>query len=381
MNREHFIKQNILTTSIFINAAGFLRIVQDSDFKDPKSRAGPNADYSDSPDPLDNTRVHPEDYDLARKMALDALELDEEDVADEHPSNVVAQLMKDPENERKIDELNLDEFAISMKTTRNESKRSILSLIRKELLKPFGELRDAFTLPDAEDVFYMLTSLRESDLRMGYKVTASVYRNTEAHVVVHLPFSGLEGIIKKNFLHDDDEEPRTLRKGQVLDAVVLEIRKDLDKDIFCADLSVRPSHLEQDDLELRVTKRDDFWDHDAERHDNEVSQRKRNAENNRTRRVIKHPNFHNFNSQKAEAYLEDQHPGDVVIRPSSKGPNHLAVTWKVADKLYQHIGQYMHMYSVFLLTLVSGRCLRTERHHQRSANWRTAYCRREIRVH
>jgi transcription elongation factor SPT6 len=26
-----------------------------------------------------------------------------------------------------------------------------------------------------------------------------------------------------------------------------------------------------------------------------------------------------------------------VIRPSSKGPDHLAVTWKVADGIYQHI--------------------------------------------
>ena len=61
VSQEHFIKQNILTTSVFINAAGFLRIVQDADYKEPKSRRGPNVDFSDNPDPLDNTRVHPED--------------------------------------------------------------------------------------------------------------------------------------------------------------------------------------------------------------------------------------------------------------------------------------------------------------------------------
>ncbi|KIY51703.1 hypothetical protein FISHEDRAFT_19730, partial [Fistulina hepatica ATCC 64428] len=57
----------------------------------------------------------------------------------------------------------------------------------------------------------------------------------------------------------------------------------------------------------------------------------------RTRRVIKHPNFHNFSSSQAEAFLAKQQRGDVVIRPSSKGVNHLAVTWKVDDQLYQHI--------------------------------------------
>ena len=54
-----------------MNAAGFLRIAQDPDYKEPK-RGIP--DYSMSPDPLDNTRIHPEDYELARKMATDALE-------------------------------------------------------------------------------------------------------------------------------------------------------------------------------------------------------------------------------------------------------------------------------------------------------------------
>ncbi|KAK6604653.1 transcription elongation factor spt6 [Botrytis cinerea] len=36
-------------------------------------------------------------------------------------------------------------------------------------------------------------------------------------------------------------------------------------------------------------------------------------------------------------YLGSQAPGDAVIRPSSKGNDHLAVTWKVADGVYQHL--------------------------------------------
>ncbi|KAI6096393.1 SH2 domain-containing protein, partial [Pisolithus sp. B1] len=52
-----------------------------------------------------------------------------------------------------------------------------------------------------------------------------------------------------------------------------------------------------------------------------------------TRWVIKHPNFHNFHATQAENFLEKQQHGDVVIHPSSKGMGHLAVTWKVDDKL------------------------------------------------
>ena len=54
-------------------------------------------------------------------------------------------------------------------------------------------------------------------------------------------------------------------------------------------------------------------------------------------RVIKHPLFHPFNATQAEEYLGSRSRGDVVIRPSSRGPDHLAVTWKVAHGVYQHI--------------------------------------------
>jgi transcription elongation factor SPT6 len=68
-----------------------------------------------APDPLDDTHIHPEDYELARKMAAtDALDLDEEDIHDEHPSQVVTLITNNNKKERKLLELNLDEFTISL---------------------------------------------------------------------------------------------------------------------------------------------------------------------------------------------------------------------------------------------------------------------------
>lgn len=52
---------------------------------------------------------------------------------------------------------------------------------------------------------------------------------------------------------------------------------------------------------------------------------------------MKHPNFKPYNSIQAEEFLGSQPPGEVIIRPSSKGNDHLAITWKVADGVYQHI--------------------------------------------
>ena len=56
-------------------------------------------------------------------MATDALELDEEDIHDEHPSQVVNLIMSDKDKERKLLELNLDEFAISLFEANHEPQR------------------------------------------------------------------------------------------------------------------------------------------------------------------------------------------------------------------------------------------------------------------
>ncbi|KAF7794672.1 hypothetical protein EIP86_005810 [Pleurotus ostreatoroseus] len=65
-------------------------------------------------EPLDSTHIHSEDYGLARKMATDTPELDEEDVHDEHPPRVVTLIMADDDNVKKLDEHNMDDFAINM---------------------------------------------------------------------------------------------------------------------------------------------------------------------------------------------------------------------------------------------------------------------------
>lgn len=53
--------------------------------------------------------------------------------------------------------------------------------------------------------------------------------------------------------------------------------------------------------------------------------------------MIAHPSFHNINFKQAEKMMETMDQGDVIIRPSSKGENHLTVTWKVSDGIYQHV--------------------------------------------
>lgn len=334
INRDQFIRNGLLTTKIFLNAAGFLRIAQDSDLpKPPKNRHNEDVDVAD---PLDNTRIHPEDYELARKMATDALELDEEDVHDEHPSHVVTLIMNDPDNSKKLGELNLDDFAVNMYETNQDKKRWTLVLIRQELIEPFKELRKNFKEVEEWDIVTMLTGETRETLRKNLMLSVQATRIKESTIGVRLD-SGLEGTITR--LSDDHiARPRDIAKtGQTIQAYIIGHEFNIARDIFTIDLSTRATDMVASDTQYRRVKPDDCWDYAQHDRDAELLQRKKRAEVDKTRRVIKHPNFHNFNASQAEQYLDKQQRGDVVIRPSSKGPNHLAVTWKVDDKLFQHI--------------------------------------------
>ncbi|KAI0726619.1 transcription elongation factor Spt6 [Fomitopsis betulina] len=335
INREQFVKNGLLTMKIFLNAAGFLRIIQDAELKASRSRRNEEADVAD---PLDNTRIHPEDYELARKMATDALELDEEDVHDEHPSHVVSLIMDDSDADKKLDELNLDDFAVNMYETNQDKKRHTLNVIRAELVKPFGEQREKFVRPSPAEVVMMLTGETKRTLRVGLIVSVLVVRVKSNLVAVRLD-SGIDGMITSQFIADENVPDATtvLKKGQTIQGVIIDVKLNLPADSFWVELSSRPNDIRQGDSQYRRVRHDEHWNHPQYDRDLELQARKKRAEVDRSRRVIKHPNFHNFNAQQAEVYLDGQQRGDVVIRPSSKGVDHLAITWKVDDKLFQHI--------------------------------------------
>ena len=59
---------------------------------------------------LDGTRVHPETYEWARKMAVDALEYDDTS-EDANPAAAVEEILESPE---RLKDLDLDAFAVEL---------------------------------------------------------------------------------------------------------------------------------------------------------------------------------------------------------------------------------------------------------------------------
>lgn len=314
-------KLPVVGPRVWNNCASFLSIEYDS--------SNPTSDY------LDNTRVHPEDYELGRKMAADALELDEEDVKAEvdegGPGAIVRKLIKDDEQE-KVNDLILEEYAEQLERNYNQRKRATLETIRAELQQPYEELRRNFTLLEDDDIFTMLTGENQESLCEGMIVSVNIRVAKEDFIIAKLD-SGIEGRVEHDEGSDDDHAllNRLFSVGQTAQAKLLRI----DRHNFAALLSLRESKLRVP-YRKRIDHDPGSWDVIQEHKDREELREKDKA-TGRTQRVVNHPLFRPFNSTQAEEYLGSQAQGDAVIRPSSKGNDHLAITWKVADGIYQHI--------------------------------------------
>ena len=286
-------------------------------------------------DYLDGTRVHPEDYDLGRKMAADALELDEEDIEAERQENgdgaIVRKLIKD-EAQDKVNDLILEEYAEQLEKNFNQRKRATLETIRAELQTPYEELRRPFLLLSTNEIFTMFTGETPESLCEGMIVPMSIKKVADDYVEGKLD-CGVEGTVPALAISNrvDVSAKQLFSIHQTVQAKITY----LNRKALTANFSLREDELQRP-YRKEIDRMRDEWDDAEERKDKESLMEKSDV-SGRTQRVIKHPLFKPFNSIQAEEYLGSQARGDLVIRPSSKGLDHLAVTWKVSDNIYQHI--------------------------------------------
>ena len=289
-------------------------------------------------DYLHNTRVHPEDYDLGRKMAADALELDEEDIEAEVAENgqgaIVRKLIRD-EAQEKVNDLILEEYSAQLEDKFNQKKRATLETIRAELQAPYEELRRTFhSQLSTNEIFTMFTGETPESLAEGMNVPMQIKRVMDDSVEGKLD-SGIDGIVNAMEISDrmDVSAKSLYHNHQTVQAQIVHINRER----FTAEMSLLEEKLRRPYKRNHIADNPyDQWDERQESKDKDNLQTK-NDFSVRTQRVVKHPLFRTFNYRQSEEFLGSLARGDVVIRPSSKGPDHLAVTWKVSDGLFQHI--------------------------------------------
>ncbi|CAL8352830.1 unnamed protein product [Lota lota] len=369
-NRTQLVTMCHMGPKVFINCAGFIKI-------DTTSLGDSTDSYIEV---LDGSRVHPETYEWARKMAVDALEYDES-AEDANPAGALEEILENPE---RLKDLDLDAFAEELERQGYGNKGITLYDIRAELSCRYKDLRSLYRSPNTEEVFNLLTKETPETFYIGKLVTSVVtgiahrrpqgesydqaIRNDETGLW-QCPFchqdnfpelsevwnhfdsgscpgqaigvrcrldNGVTGFVPTKFLSDKlvkHPEERVM-VGMTVHCRIMKI--DIEK--LSVDLTCRTSDLSDRNNDWKLPK-DTYYDFDMETEDLKKEQEAKMKQQRTTyiKRVIAHPSFHNINFKQAEKMMESMDQGDLIIRPSSKGENHLTVTWKVAEGIYQHI--------------------------------------------
>jgi len=314
---------------VYKNCAGFIRVC--------KKYFPP--DHHALIDPLDDTRIHPEDYTFARKMAADALEEEESDGASQ-----VETVIKNP---YKLEDIDLESFAEEWERSGKGKKALALQDIRKELGHPYADPRHPYEEPTPDQLFYLLTGEIENTFRPGQLVHAKVLRANQTMVFCRLE-NGLSGVIHINDLTDSASHlsPESLvTSGQYLTCRILRI----DKHGFRVDLASSNSKLNDFGLARNMALLDPYLlEKEAEQtefpHERLAPRKGGTGEQlkapprKKPQRTITHPLFKSCSWRDAEDQLSDKEPGEdaIIIRPSSRGWDHLNISWKLTQTICVH---------------------------------------------
>ena len=157
--------QQLLSDTQFNNVASFLSL-------------------PDSDEPLDRTRVHPEDYIYARKIAADALDMDEYTEDDKDAGEeAIKRIIRKPTTS--LEQLDLSDYARELSSRFGVLKSQTLLDIRSELINPFKDFR--LDLPAVQMAsFYCLANAQWGQIgHIGTRTTGHRQDRSRSSLMMH----------------------------------------------------------------------------------------------------------------------------------------------------------------------------------------------------
>ncbi|XP_020672293.1 transcription elongation factor SPT6 homolog isoform X1 [Dendrobium catenatum] len=322
-NRKEIPVGKIIRKKVFINAVGFLRV----------RRSGAAAATSHIIDLLDDTRIHPESYDLAKTMAKDVYSEDAPDDINDMDDDVLEMAIEHVrEKSDMLKVLVIEEYAKSIAERFGTDKKETLEDIKNELLHGFKDWRHPFTEPNPDEEFSMLSGESDDSLSEGRIVEVSVRYVQDSRVVCFFD-SGLKGFIYAEDFSDEGFEPEKVKEGDILTCKIKSVVKSRCLvNLICKESEMRKRHYIPQNL-------DPFYQEDDVTLHSEQEKARKEKELAKKRfkpRMISHPRFQNVTADEAMAFLANKDSGESIIRPSSKGPSYLTLTLKISNGVYAH---------------------------------------------
>ncbi|XP_042510385.1 transcription elongation factor SPT6 homolog isoform X2 [Macadamia integrifolia] len=315
---------NGLKKKVFINAVGFLRV----------HRSGLASNSSHIIHLLDDTRIHPESYEIATEMAKEVykheVEVDDEsNDLDEDVQEMAIEHVR--ENPKVLKTLDLEEYATSKELT---DKLQTLNDIKMELLHGFQDWRNPYQEPSQDEEFYIISGETEETLAEGRLVQATVSR-VQAQRAFCVLESGLSGMLHREDFSDDPIVNLTehLNEGEILTCKIRSIQKHkYQVFLTCKERELRSNSYQSS------RSRDPYYREDPSslQSEQEKARKEELAKKHFKPRMIVHPRFQNITADEAMEFLSDKDVGEAIIRPSSRGPSFLTLTLKIYDGVYAH---------------------------------------------
>jgi transcription elongation factor SPT6 len=316
--RDDIYEDGHLSKFIYFNAAPFLRI--------PEVYGDLDVDI------LSNTRIHPDDEKFAGRMAEDALD-ERQSHGEKTISQSVENISKHPNKANLLMELELDSAAAELLQKIGTPKRRALYDIRAELINNYKDPRRTFKGPSTDELFMMLANESDISLQEGQLVTGKIIAVTKDLVMLRLE-SGLPATIDLKSLNDyerhNEDSGTTLPSITAGSVMALQVER-INKSGFSVDLCPPNPALRPRKPTIEYLVWDDSSDDSSLLEEKSLAPKEKKER--KIRRPINHPVFKNMTFQEALDYFEDKETGEFVIRPSSRGLDHLTITWKLKDTI------------------------------------------------
>ena len=316
---------------VFRNAASFLKIAD--------------------ADVLDSTRCHPERYEQAMAIVVNALEVEENLAAmPKYDQERILAKVFDPKTwELKVAPLILEEYAEYLESTGAGKSLEVLREIRAEFRHPFEDLRPAWMPLSAEDEFALLTGETMHTLASGKIIQCTVKkiegpRDGRGARAVCMLDSGVTGYVEKFDVSDDQYFERIEEKvapGQVITARVKANGVDVYNftvQLACASRVLHPDETAQWEQHIHANESNPYYTMTKQKGEERPKKpaSKKDKRPPFVPRKIDHPNFQNVSPMEAQDKLETADIGEVVIRPSTRGTKNISCTMKIYDGVYAH---------------------------------------------
>ena len=320
---------DFLKKTVFVNSIGFLKV---------NGRANPHASDAEFQrcEWLDITRIHPDNYALAEKIARDASENPPPDT-----NKIVLGILRNPEP---LKALELEEYAEFLEKKKDlKNMIYVIDFIVSEFVRPFAEMRADFpTKQEREDIFYQLTNENAYSFREEGLITVKVLTVDENGLRICTPTNVLGQVPRS--LCDVDAQREELRNffqpGQSIKARIKGINFETQKirlSVTRDDLRSHKLFLVRNGVLSRLGLEDGVDFRIVAEEDYPLMASERRKEGVFVSRRVTHPMFRNIGYQPARDMLEKKAPGSFVFRPAANSPDCINLTWMIAEQQFLNL--------------------------------------------